>query len=149
LSRARAESRLAVALSSACFDATWRLASSLPFVFRFRLLQCRLCGGLGGLRLLEPELVRLGLDDEEDRPLLHLVAVLIIDFLQESLYPRDQIGGVYRRGIAGGLEIAGDFLLYRHCDSNLRWWRRHIAVLLPAGREHQSERGRGGASDNM
>ena len=53
------------------------------------------------------ELVRLGLDDEEDRPLLHLVAVLIIDFLQESLYPRDQIGGVYRRGIAGGLEIAG------------------------------------------
>jgi hypothetical protein len=124
---------LAVALSSACFDATWRLASSLPFVFRFRLLQCRLCGGLGGLRLLEPELVRLGLDDEEDRPLLHLVAVLIIDFLQESLYPRDQIGGVYRRGIAGGLEIAGDLLLYRHRDSNLRWRRRHIAVLLPAG----------------
>ncbi len=28
LSRARAESRLAVALSSACFDATWRLARS-------------------------------------------------------------------------------------------------------------------------
>src|SRR5262249_43905700 len=42
----------------------------LPFVFRFRLLQCRLRAGLGGARLLELELVRLGLDDEEGRPLL-------------------------------------------------------------------------------
>src|SRR6516225_12103393 len=33
----------------------------LPFVFRFRLLQCRLRAGLGGARLLELELVRLGL----------------------------------------------------------------------------------------
>src|SRR5499427_7443761 len=48
----------------------------LPLVFRFRLLQCRLRAGLGGARLLELELVRLGLDDEEGRPLLHLVAVL-------------------------------------------------------------------------
>src|SRR5262245_30317811 len=51
----------------------------LPFVIRFRLLQCRLRAGLGGARLLELELVRLGLDDEEGCSLLHLVAVLVID----------------------------------------------------------------------
>src|SRR5262245_27523012 len=54
----------------------------LPFVFGLRLLQCRLRAGLSSARLLELELVRLGLDDEEDRALLHLVAVLVIDFLQ-------------------------------------------------------------------
>ena len=81
----------------------------LPLVFRLRLLQRRLGAGLGGARLLELELVRLGLDDEEGCALLHLVAVLVIDLLQEALHPRDQVGGVYRRGITGGFEIAVTF----------------------------------------
>src|SRR5262249_48187776 len=42
-----------------------------------------------------------------------------------------QIGRVYRRGIAGGLEIAGDLLLHRHRHRDLGRRRRHIAVLLP------------------
>src|SRR5215831_592150 len=119
----------------------------LPLVFRLRLLQRRLGAGLGGARLLELELVRLGLDDEEGCSFLDLVAVLVIDFLQEALHPRDQVGGVYRRGITGGFEIAGDLLLHRHRHRDLGRRRRHIAVLLPAGAEHERERGCR-ASDN-
>src|SRR5436190_22733857 len=95
----------------------------------------RLLGaGLGGPRLLELKLVRLGLDDEQRRPLLRVVAVFVIDLLQEALHPRDQIGGVYRRGVTGGLEVAGDLLLRRNGDADLRRRRRHIAVLLSAAR---------------
>jgi hypothetical protein len=78
----------------------------LAFIFGFRLLQRRLRGSLRGPRPLELEPVRLGLDDEERRSFLNLLALLVVDLLQESLHARDQIGGVYRRGIAGGLEIA-------------------------------------------
>src|SRR5262249_42528819 len=80
------------------------------------------------------KLVRLRLDDEEGCSLLRLVAVLVIDLLQEALHPRDQIGGVYRRGIAGGLEIARDLLLHWNRNGDLGRGRRHIAVLLPAAR---------------
>jgi hypothetical protein len=113
----------------------------LPFVFRLRLLQRRLGADLGGARLLELELVRLRLDDEEGCTLLHRVAVLVIDLLQEALHPRDQVGCVYRRGITGGFEIAGDLLLHRHRHRDLGRRRRHIAVILPAGAEHERERG--------
>src|SRR5215471_9668675 len=46
------------------------------------------------------------------------------------------------RIVAGGLEIAGDLLLHRHRHRDLgRRRRHHIAVLLPAGAEHQRQRG--------
>jgi hypothetical protein len=105
--------------------------------------------GLGGARLLELELVRLGLDDEQRRPLLHLVAVFVIDLLQKALHPRDQIGGVYGRGITGGLEVAGDFLLHRNGDGDLRRRRRHIPVLLSTARERRREGGCRGASGEL
>ena len=121
----------------------------LAFIFRFRLLQCRLSGGLGGPRPLELEPVRLGLDDEKRCPLLHLVAVLVIDLLQEALHPRDQIGSIYRRGIAGGLEVAGDLLLHRNGDGDLRRRRRYVVVLLPAGAERRGERACDGAGGKL
>src|SRR5262249_18530216 len=48
-----------------------------------------------------------------------------------------QIGGIYRRGIAGGLEIARDLLLHRNRNGDLGRRRRHIAVLLPAAAERE------------
>src|SRR5262249_29615460 len=109
----------------------------LALIFSFRLLQRRLRGDLGGLRPLELELVRLGLDDEERRSFLYLLALLVVDLLQEPLHARDQIGGVYRRRIAGGLEVAGDLLLRRNGDGDLRRRRRDVVVLLPAGAERR------------
>jgi hypothetical protein len=104
---------------------------------------------LGGLRLLELELVRLGLDDEQRRPLLRVVAVFVIDLLQEALHARDQIGGVYRRRVTGGLEVAGDLLLHRNGDGDLRRRRRHVAVLLSAARERRREDACRSASDEL
>ena len=121
----------------------------LAFIFGFRLLQRRLRGGLGGLRPLELELVRLGLDDEERRSFLYLLALLVVDLLQEPLHARDQIGGVYRRRVAGGLEVAGDLLLHRNGDGDLRRRRRYVVVLLPAGAERRGERACDGAGGKL
>jgi hypothetical protein len=116
----------------------------LPLVFRFGLLQRGLGRGFGRLRLLELELVGLGLDHEQRSALLHLIAVLVVDLLQETRNPRDQVGGVDRRGIAGRLEIARDRLLQRDHDGDLRRRRRHVAVILPAAGQHQRERAQSG-----
>src|SRR5712692_9050893 len=112
----------------------------LPLVLRFRLLQGCLGAGLGGLRLLELQFVGFRLDGEERRTLLHLVAVFVVDLLQEPLHPRDQIGGIDRGGIAGRFQITRDRLPHRNRDGDLRRRRRHIAIVLPAAREHRGER---------
>ena len=59
--------------------------------------------GLGGLRLLELQLVRCRLDGEEGLACLHLFPVLVIDRLQEALHARDQVGGVDRGDVTRGL----------------------------------------------
>src|SRR5207248_925635 len=102
-------------------------------VLRFRLFQRRLGGGLRGPRLLELELVWLGLDGEQRGTLLHHVAVLVMNFLDEALHARDQVGAIHRRGVAGRLEIAGDRFRYGQRDRHLRRRRGHVTVVLPAG----------------
>src|SRR5207237_10726101 len=76
---------------------------ALAFIFGFRLLQRRLRGGLGGLRPLELELVRLRLDDEERRSFLYLLALPAVDILQATLHARPPICGGYRTLCAAGL----------------------------------------------
>src|SRR5262245_18666633 len=94
------------------------------------------------LRLLEFELVELRLDDKEGRPLFHQS-----DLLQEALHPRNQVGGIDGGGVARRLDIAGDLLLGRERYRDLGRGRRHIAVLLPAGHQHDEKRDcDGGAS---
>src|SRR5262249_23348702 len=91
-------------------------------VFQFSLLQRGLGAGLGSSCLLELESVWLGLDDEERRPLLHLLAILVVDLLQEALHSRDQVGSADCGSVADGLEVACDLLLHRnrHADAPSR-----------------------------
>jgi hypothetical protein len=111
----------------------------LAFVLRLGLLQCRLSAGLRGPRLFELKSVRLRLDDEENGPLLRLLAVLVVDLLQKTLHPRDHVRGADGRGVTRRLEVAGDLLLHRNGDGDLRRRRRHVAVLLSAARERRRE----------
>jgi hypothetical protein len=95
-----------------------------------RLFHRCLGAGLGGLRLLELQLVGLGLDREQRRAFLHEGPVLIVDRLQNALHARDQIDALDRRGIAGGLEKARDRALHRQRDFNFRRRRRYKGVLF-------------------
>ena len=115
----------------------------LALIVHLRLFHRGLRAGLGGLRLLELQLVRCRLDGEEGLAYLHLFPVLVIDRLHEALHARDQIGGVDRGDVTRGLEIAGDLLLNRERHGHLRRRRRHIAVVLPAGRQRRDEGGGG------
>ena len=102
----------------------------LPFEVGFGLFHRRLCAGLGSLGLLKFQLVGIGLDCEQRRALLHEVAVLVVDRLQEPLHPRDEIDVLDGGGVAGSLEKARDRLLHRHADIDLRRWRRHKTILF-------------------
>jgi hypothetical protein len=106
------------------------------------LLQRRLRAGLRGLRLLELELVGVGLDGEQRRASLHELPVLVVDRLQHALYPRDEIDGVDGRGIAGGLEIARHRTLHRNGNVDLRRRRRYKAVLFAAAQCRKCEYGK-------
>src|SRR5262245_8053500 len=112
----------------------------LPLVFQFSLFPRGLGAGLGSPRLLELEPVWLGLDDEERRPLLHLLAILVVDLLQEALHSRDQVGSADCGRVAGGLEVACDLLLHRNRHGDLRRRRRHVAIFLPTGGKHHRKR---------
>ena len=101
---------------------------------------------LGSPRLLELEPVRLGLDDEKRCPLLHLLAVLVVDLLQKALHSRHQIGGANGGCVAGGLKVARDLLLHRTSDGDLRGRRCDVAIFLPAGGKHHRERACSNAS---
>ena len=79
----------------------------------FGLLQRCLRTGLGRLRLFELELVGVGLDREQRGAFLDESAVLVIDRLQKALHARDQIDGLDRRGVAGGIEKTRDGALHR------------------------------------
>lgn len=98
----------------------------------FRLLERRLRTDLGRLRLVELQLVGLGLDGEQRGALLDEGAVLVIDRLQEALHARDEIDTFDRGGIARGVEEARDGALHRLCDCNLRGRRRHESILFAA-----------------
>ena len=101
-----AVSRLAVALSSWDFAALPSVTQlGLPVVFGLRLLDRRLRARLRRLRLLELEIVALGLDGEEHGALLHHVAVLVVHALEEARYTGDQVGGVDGGGVAGRVEV--------------------------------------------
>jgi hypothetical protein len=120
----------------------------LALVVGLRLFHRGLRAGLGGLRLLELELVRCRFDGEEGLAFLHLFPVLVIDRLQEALHARDQIGGVDRGDVTRGLKIAGNLLLHRQRHGHLRGRRRDIAVVLPAGGKRRGQRGGERANDN-
>lgn len=107
----------------------------LPFVFRLRLRKRRLRAGFGRLRLIELELVRLGLDHEQRGTLLYLVAVVIFDLLQKTLHARDEIDGIDRRRIAGRVEITRDLLLHGQRDADLRGRGRDVVIVLSASRQ--------------
>src|SRR6516165_7879640 len=141
LSRARAASRLAVALSSACFDATWRLASSACRSYSASVCfnvawapasAARACSSLS--------LYGSGSMTKRVAPSFTWSPSLLLIFCKKPCTRATRLV-VYRRGITGGLEIAGDLLLHRHRHRDLGRRRRHIAVLLPAGAEHQPEGG--------
>lgn len=106
----------------------------------FRLLERGLRAGFGRLRLIELELVGLGLDREQLGALLDEGAVLIVDRLQEALHPCHQIDALDRRGIAGGLDIARDRALHGYGDVHLGRRRCHEAVLVLAARERDYRR---------
>ena len=107
--------------------------SGLPVIFGLRLGQGRLVADHGGLGRVHLELVRLRLDGEQRRALLDEVAVLVADRLHEALHARDQIDRIDGRRVAGRFEIAGDVLLDRRGDRDLRRRRRGIFVILAAG----------------
>jgi hypothetical protein len=68
----------------------------LPLEIGLGLPDRSLRAGLGGLRLLELQLIGLGLDREQGRSFFHEGAVLILDRLQEALDARDQVDGLDR-----------------------------------------------------
>jgi hypothetical protein len=104
----------------------------LPSEVGFGLLQRRLRASLGGLRLFELQLVGLGLDREQRGAFLDESAVLVIDRLQKALNARDEIDGLDRRGVAGGIEETRDGFLHRQPDIDFRRWRRHKTILFAA-----------------
>ncbi len=82
------------------------------------------------MRLIELELVGLGLDREQRRAFLDEGAVLVVDRLQKTLHPRDEIDRLDRRGVTGRLEITRDSPGYGNPDINLRRRRRHKTILF-------------------
>src|SRR5262249_60917510 len=70
----------------------------------------------------------------------HLLAILVVDLLQEALHSRDQVGSADCGSVADGLEVACDLLLHRNRHADLRRWRCHVAVFLPTGGKHHRER---------
>ncbi|MGY4415560.1 hypothetical protein ACVWW4_007296 [Bradyrhizobium sp. LB7.1] len=118
---------------------------ALPLVVGFRLPERRLRTDLGGLRLLELELVGLGLDREQLGALFDEGAVRVVDRLQEALHARDEIDILDRRGVAGGLDIARDRALHGRGDVHLGRRRRdeRILVLAAGERGHGHRRGQG------
>ena len=105
--------------------------------FGFGIDQRRLGPLLRRLCLLELDLVGLRLDHEQGRPLLDRSAVLILDLLDVALHTRQELDGVYRRGVAGRLQIGRERLLQGKLDRHLRRRRRDEAVLLPARRQQR------------
>ena len=73
----------------------------LALIVGFGLFQRGLRAHFGCLRLLELEPVGLRLDGKQGGARLHEGAILVVDRLQYALYPRHQIDGIDRRGIAG------------------------------------------------
>ena len=70
-------------------------------------------------------------------PLSHRLTVGVTDCLHETLHAGDEIDGVDRRRVAGGLEIAGDILLDRRGDADLGRRRRGVTVIPAAGGEER------------
>src|SRR6185437_8024031 len=66
----------------------------LPLILELSLDARCLGARLRRLRLLELELVGLRLDGEQKSTLLHLVAIAIIDGVDETRYTRDQVAAV-------------------------------------------------------
>jgi hypothetical protein len=91
--------------------------------------------GLGGLRLLELQLIGLELDREQGRSFFHEGAVLILDRMQEALDARDQVDGLDRGGVVGGLEITpGAAWAWRPRPSAVVAERSCLACRPPTGR---------------
>ena len=114
----------------------------LPGEFGFGIDERRLGALLRRLRLLQLDLVGLGLDHEQRRALLHGLAVLIFYLLHVSLHAGHELDVVDRGCIAGGLQIRRDRLLYRQLHGHLRWRRRDEAILLAARRQGDRRRTR-------
>ena len=117
----------------------------LPLKCGLRLLQCGARPALGGLRLVELELIGLGINGKEQRALLDQVAVPVVDLRDEARHPRHQVGGIHRHRVAGRLKIARHRLLRRHRHAHPRRRRRYIMIVPPAAGEQQH---RGGARDH-
>src|SRR5262249_25862937 len=112
-----------------------------PIEVGFGLLHRRLRADFRSLRLLELQLVGLGLDREQRRASLDEGAVLVIDRGEEALHPRHQVDLLDRRGVAGRFQVSGDRALQRGCDIYLGRRRRYVSVLLASGEEGERERG--------
>jgi hypothetical protein len=69
----------------------------LPLEVGFGLFHRRLRADLGGLRLLQFQLVGLGLDREQRRAFLDEAAVLVVDRLQKTLHACHEINALDRR----------------------------------------------------
>jgi hypothetical protein len=96
----------------------------------FGLLHRGLRTGLRRLRLLQLQLVGVGLDREQGGSFLYEGTVLVIDRLQKTLHAGDEIDVLDRRGIAGRLQVTRDGSLRRLRDFDLWWWRRHKTILF-------------------
>jgi hypothetical protein len=82
----------------------------------FCICQRGLSGEHLGLRLLQLILVLVLLDRKEKVALFDELAILVVDFLEIAFDTCDQLDRIYRRGIAGDLDIAADTLRLRFYD---------------------------------
>ena len=91
---------------------------------------------------LDLDLIRIGLDDEEDLPLLDIGAVDELHLAQEAGHPCDEIDGQERLGLAGEDDVLLHRLDDRRGDGHFRRRRGLKGRLLIAGRKGGAESGR-------
>ena len=92
------------------------------------------------LRLLEFGFVGVLLDQKQQLPFLHRVAVFEIDLLQVAFDPGLELHRVDGLGVAREFKVIGHRLRHRLTDRDLGRRRRHVGVLVATGGAHHQDR---------
>ena len=118
----------------------FRRKIDLAFVVGLRLFSIGCSARLPCLGLLEGELIRLLLDDEQYCPSFNGVTVFVLYVLDETLYARHQCRGVHGRSVTRRFQVARDRLLQGQGNLDLWRWRWDERVFLAAARNDQGWR---------